>query len=73
MKAQITRGVRVYITKEEYAFIQSIRDRVPFLLANLPIEQQPMAQRLGDKCIFVRKKLETTTQYNLNKNVRFFK
>ena len=73
MKAQITRGVRVYITKEEYAFIQHIRDRVPFLLANLPIEQQPMAQRLGDKCIFVRKKLVTTTQYNLNKNVRFFK
>ena len=73
MKAQITRGVRVYITNEEYAFIQSIRDRVPFLLSNLPIEQQPMAQRLGDKCIFVRKKLETTTQYNLNKNVRFFK
>ena len=73
MKAQITRGVRVYITKEEYEFIQSIRDRVPFLLANLPIEPQPMAQRLGDKCIFVRKKLETTTQYNLNKNVRFFK
>ena len=73
MKAQITRGVRVYITKEEYEFIQHIRDRVPFLLANLPIEQQPMAQRLGDKCIFVRKKLETTTQYNLNKNVRFFK
>ena len=73
MKAQITRGVRVYITKEEYAFIQHIRDRVPFLLSKLPIEQQPVAQRLGDKCIFVRKKLETTTQYNLNKNIRFFK
>jgi uncharacterized protein (UPF0216 family) len=73
MKAQITRGVRVYITKEEYEFIQSIRDQVPFLLSKLPIEQQPIAQRLGDKCIFVRKKLETTTQYNLNKNVRFFK
>jgi hypothetical protein len=51
MKAQITRGVRVYITNEEYEFIQHIRDRVPFLLSNLPIEQQPIAQRLGDKCI----------------------
>jgi hypothetical protein len=73
MKAQITRGVRVYITNEEYEFIQSVRDSVPFLLSKLPIEQQAIAQRLGDKCIFVRKKLTTTTQYNLNKNVRFFK
>ena len=73
MKAQITRGVRVYITNEEYDFVLAMRDQVPFLLSSLPPEQQRLAQRLGDKCIFVRKKLETTTQYNLNKNVRFFK
>ena len=34
-------------------------------------EQQPTAQRLADKSVFVRKKLTTTTQCNLNKNIRF--
>ena len=70
MKCQIARGVRVHITKEEYDFIVSIRDKMPFIISNLPIEQQPIAQRLADKSIFVRKKLTTTTQCNLNKNIR---
>jgi hypothetical protein len=73
MKLQIARGVRVHITKQEYEFLQSMKDRMPFLLSSLPIEQQPIAQRLGDKTVFVRKKLEITTQYNLNKNLRFIK
>ena len=71
MKCQIARGVRVHITKEEYDFIVSIRDKMPFIISNLPIEQQTIAQRLADKSIFVRKKLTTTTQCNLNKNIRF--
>ncbi len=71
MKCQIARGVRVFITKEEVAFIQKIKEKVPFLLTNLPIEEQSIAQRLGDKTIFVRKKLGHTTQYNLNKNIHF--
>ncbi len=71
MKCQIARGVRVFITKEEYDFVLSMRGKTPFLISNLPIEQQPIAQRLGDKTIFVRKKLVNTTQYNLNKNVKF--
>ena len=48
-----------------------MRDKLPFLLKNVPVEQQAIAVRLGDKAIFVRKKLATTTQYNLNKNIRF--
>jgi hypothetical protein len=71
MKCQIARGVRVFITKEEYEFVVSLRGKTPFMLHNLPIEQQAMAQRLGDKTIFVRKKLTNTTQYNLNKNIKF--
>jgi len=71
MKCQIARGVRVFITKEEYDFFLSMRGKTPFIISNLPIEQQPIAQRLGDKTIFVRKKLVNTTQYNLNKNVKF--
>ena len=71
MKCEIARGIRVYITKEEYQFVVSVKDKVPFLLANLPIEQRQMATCLGDKTIFVRKKLTTTTQYNLNKNIKF--
>tara|TARA_A100000164_G_scaffold370218_1_gene395964 strand:- start:855 stop:1079 length:225 start_codon:yes stop_codon:yes gene_type:complete len=71
MKCQIARGVRVHITKQEYDFILSIKDKMPFIISNLPIEQQPTAQRLADKSVFVRKKLATTTQCNLNKNIRF--
>jgi len=41
------------------------------MLHSLPIEQQNIAQRLGDKAVFVRKKLTHTTQYNLNKNIKF--
>ncbi len=73
MKLQIARGVRVHITQEEYEFFQSMQGRMPGRLSSLPIEQQPIAQRLGDKTVFVRKKLEITTQYNLNKNLRFIK
>ena len=71
MKCQIARGVRVFITKEEYQFVQDIKGQTPFLLHKLPIEKQSLAQRLGDKAVFVRKKLATTTQYNFNKNIRF--
>ena len=88
MKCQIARGVRVFITKEEYQFVQDIKGQTPFLLHsanwcyfvctafllhNLPIEQRHIAQRLGDKAVFVRKKLATTTQYNFNKKIRFIK
>ena len=71
MKCQIARGVRVHITKQEYDFVQNIKDKVPFIVEKLPIEQQPIAQRLADKTVFVRKKLTHSTQYNLNKNIRF--
>lgn len=71
MKCQIARGVRVHITKEEYEFVISLKGKTPFMLHTLPIEQQMLAQKLGDKTIFVRKKLAHTTQYNLNKNIKF--
>ena len=58
MKCQIARGVRVFITKEEYQFVQDMKGQTPFLLHKLPIEQQRLAQRLGDKAIFVRPKRE---------------
>lgn len=73
MRCQIARGIRVYITKEEYEFVQSMKGKTPFILQNLPIHQQSTAQRLGDKSIFVRKKLTNTTQYNFNKNIQFLK
>ena len=71
MKALITRGVRVQVTKQEYDLLQRLEDRMPFLGNSLNAEDEVMAKRLADKTILVRKKLTTTTQYNLNKNVRF--
>ena len=40
MKCQIARGVRVFITKEEYQFVQDIKGQTPFLLHKLPIQPQ---------------------------------
>ena len=71
MKALITRGVRVQVTKQEYDLLQRLEDRMPFLGNSLNAEDELIAKRLADKTILVRKKLTTTTQYNLNKNVRF--
>lgn len=71
MKALITRGVRVQVTKQEYDLLQRLEDRMPFLGNSLNAEDEVIAKRLADKTILVRKKLTTTTQYNLNKNVRF--
>ena len=71
MKALITRGVRVQVTKQEYDLLQKLEDKMPFLGNSLYAEDEVVAKRLADKTILVRKKLTTTTQYNLNKNVRF--
>ena len=71
MKALITRGVRVQVTKQEYDLLQKLEDKMPFLGNSLDAEDEVIAKRLADKTILVRKKLTTTTQYNLNKNVRF--
>jgi|TARA_B100000214_G_C23948800_1_gene619349 hypothetical protein len=71
MKALITRGVRVQVTKQEYDLLQKLEDKMPFLGNSLNAEDEVVAKRLADKTILVRKKLTTTTQYNLNKNVRF--
>tara|TARA_E500000178_G_scaffold354711_1_gene424701 strand:+ start:1198 stop:1422 length:225 start_codon:yes stop_codon:yes gene_type:complete len=71
MKALITRGVRVHVTKQEYNLLQKLEDKMPFLGNTLHPEDEIVAKRLADKTILVRKKLTTTTQYNLNKNVRF--
>ena len=71
MKALITRGARVQVTKQEYDLLQKLEDKMPFLGNSLNAEDEVIAKRLADKTILVRKKLTTTTQYNLNKNVRF--
>ena len=68
MKALITRGVRVQVTKQEYDLLQKLEDKMPFLGNSLNAEDEVVAKRLADKTILVRKKLTTTTQYNLNKN-----
>ena len=71
MKALITRGVRVQVTKQEYDLLQKLEDKMPFLGNSLNAEDEVVAKRLADKTILVRKKLTTTTQYNLNKHIKF--
>ena len=51
MKALITRGVRVQVTKQEYDLLQKLEDKMPFLGNSLNAEDEVVAKRLADKPI----------------------
>ena len=52
---------------EKYKHIESFTDR------SLSPEEAYVARVLGDKAIFVRKKLDDGMQYALNRRIRFVK
>jgi len=71
MYAHISRHVRVFITERQHQFIHKYQQQESFLQSELPIEEAITAKTLSDKGILVRKKLDTDTQYALNKHIRF--
>ena len=70
MYIQIAPRVKVYVTDSDMEFIEQ-HWRDSFRASQLAPEQQEQAKRLADKAIFVRKKLDTDTQYALNRKIRF--
>ena len=73
MFVQIAPHVRVFLTKEQVAFVQKYQHIESFTDRSLSPEEAHVARVLGDKAIFVRKKLDDGMQYALNRRIRFVK
>ena len=73
MFVQIAPHVRVFLTKEHVAFVQKYQHIESFTDRSLSPEESHLARVLGDKAIFVRKKLDDGMQYALNRRIRFVK
>jgi|TARA_E500000318_G_scaffold1210_2_gene1585 hypothetical protein len=73
MFVQISKHVKVYITETQIEFIKRMKDKFPMLQTDFEVNDLEVAKILCDKSILVRKKLETNTQYALNRNIRFLR
>ena len=73
MYIKIAQGVQVWITNEQINFINKYKDKESFRSTDLLPEEIEIAKILGDKSIFVRKKLDDGMQYALNKRIKFVK
>jgi hypothetical protein len=73
MFVQIAPHVKVFLTKEQVAFVEKYQHIESFTDKSLSPEESHLARVLGDKAIFVRKKLDDGMQYALNRRIRFVK
>ena len=73
MFIQIAPKVKVYITTTQMSFITKYKNYESFKNTDLLPEEVEIAKILGDKSIFVRKKLDDGTQYALNRRIKFVK
>ena len=73
MFVQIAPHVRVFLTNIQIDFINKYKDKESFRSTDLQPEEVEIAIILGDKSIFVRKKLDIGVQYALNRRIRFVK
>ena len=71
MFIQIAPHVRVFLTNTQVEFVNKYKDKESFRSTDLQPEEVEIARILGDKSIFVRKKLDMGVQYALNRRIRF--
>ena len=71
MYIKIAPGCQVWITDEQLNFINKYKDKEDFRSIDLLPEEVEIARILGDKSVFVRKKLDIGVQYALNRRIRF--
>ena len=71
MFVQIAPHVRVFLTNVQIEFVNKYKDKESFRSTDLQPEEVEIARILGDKSIFVRKKLDIGVQYALNRRIRF--
>ena len=73
MFVQIAPHVKVFLTNTQVDFVNKYKDKESFCSIDLQPEEVEIARILGDKSIFVRKKLDIGVQYALNRRIRFVK
>jgi hypothetical protein len=73
MFVQIAPHVRVFLTNTQIDFVNKYKNKESFRSTDLQPEEVELARILGDKSIFVRKKLDIGVQYALNRRIRFVK
>ena len=73
MFVQIAPHVRVFLTQVQVDFVNKYKDKESFRSTDLQPEEVELARILGDKSIFVRKKLDNGMQYALNRRIKFVK
>jgi hypothetical protein len=71
MFVQIAPHVRVFLTNTQVEFVNKYKDKESFRSTDLLPEEVEIAKILGDKSIFVRKKLDIGVQYALNRRIKF--
>jgi len=71
MYIKIAPGCQVWISDEQLNFINKYKDKEDFRSIDLLPEEVEIAKILGDKSVFVRKKLDIGVQYALNRRIRF--
>lgn len=71
MFVQIAPKVRVFLTNIQIDFVNKYKDKESFRSTDLLPEEVEIAKILGDKSIFVRKKLDIGVQYALNRRIKF--
>jgi hypothetical protein len=71
MFVQIAPHVKVFLTNTQVEFVKKYKDKESFRSTDLLPEEVEIAKILGDKSIFVRKKLDIGIQYALNRRIRF--
>tara|TARA_B100002003_G_scaffold217627_1_gene217976 strand:+ start:269 stop:505 length:237 start_codon:yes stop_codon:yes gene_type:complete len=71
MFVQIAPHVKVFLTNTQVEFVKKYKDKESFRSTDLLPEEVEIARILGDKSIFVRKKLDNGMQYALNRRIRF--
>jgi len=71
MFVQIAPHVKVFLTNTQVDFVNKYKDKESFRSTDLLPEEVEIARILGDKSIFVRKKLDIGIQYALNRRIRF--
>ena len=73
MFVQIAPHVKVFLTEAQLAFVEKYQFVESFTDKNLDPHEVLTAKILGDKAIFVRKKINGGMQYALNRRIRFVK
>ena len=71
MFVQIAPHVKVFLTNTQVEFVKKYKDKESFRSTDLLPEEIEIAKILGDKSIFVRKKLDIGMQYALNRRIKF--